>query len=49
MVATDLGETEVRQLIYGRRRSRYRVLFTMDEETVTILRVLHGARAPIRR
>jgi plasmid stabilization system protein ParE len=47
--ATNRGVSEVRQLIYGRRRGRYRVLFTIHRETVTILRVRHGARAPIRR
>src|SRR5262245_19916501 len=46
---TDLPASELRQLIYGRRRGRYRVLFTLDAETVTIVRILHGARAPIRR
>jgi len=36
---------EVRQLLYGRRRHRYRILFTIRDDTVLILRVLHGARA----
>jgi plasmid stabilization system protein ParE len=39
---------EIRQLLYGRRRGRYRILFTIREETVEIVRVLHGARAAAR-
>jgi plasmid stabilization system protein ParE len=46
----DFGsEVIVRQLFYGRRRNRYRILFTVKEDTVQVLRVRHGARAPIRR
>lgn len=33
-------EEEIRQLIYG----RYRILFTVEKETVFVLRVRHGAR-----
>lgn len=33
-------EEEIRQLIYG----KYRVLFTVEGETVFVLRVRHGAR-----
>lgn len=33
-------EEEIRQLIYG----RYRILFTVKEKTVFILRIRHGAR-----
>src|SRR5215212_4938393 len=41
---------EIRQLLYGRRRGVYRVLFEVrdDEQTVTILHVIHGAREPLR-
>ena len=41
---------EVRQLLYGRRRRVYRVLFEVrdDEQTVIILHVLHGARDYLR-
>jgi len=50
-VAGDEFGTEVvvRQLLYGRRRNRYRILFTVKGDTVQVLRVRHGARAPIRR
>ena len=33
-------EEEIRQLVYG----KYRVLFTVERETVYVLRVRHGAR-----
>jgi plasmid stabilization system protein ParE len=33
-------EEEIRQLIYG----KYRILFTVESETVFVLRVRHGAR-----
>lgn len=33
-------EEEIRQLIYG----KYRILFTIEGETVFVLRVRHGAR-----
>ena len=36
--------TEIRQLLYGRRRNRYRLLFTIRGDSVHILRVIHGAR-----
>ncbi len=38
---------EIRQLIYGRRTGRYRVLFTVLGGTVRILHVRHGARLPL--
>jgi plasmid stabilization system protein ParE len=36
---------ELRQLIHG----MYRVLYTVDDKTVTIHAVRHGARRPLRR
>lgn len=35
---------EIRQLLYGKGREMYRVLFTIQDETVFILRVLHTAQ-----
>jgi plasmid stabilization system protein ParE len=50
IVGEDFGsEVVVRQLFYGRRRNRYRILFIVKDDTVQILRVRHGARASIRR
>jgi plasmid stabilization system protein ParE len=42
----DLGQ-EIRELLLGRRRYRYRILFKITDETVVILRVWHGARDAI--
>ena len=36
--AADLG-VDLRELLHGRRRQVYRVLFTIDGETVNVLRV----------
>jgi plasmid stabilization system protein ParE len=41
--APDL-DIDLRQLEYGRRRNVYRVLFTIDGQTVNILRVRHAAQ-----
>lgn len=35
---------ELRQLLYGKRRGVYRILFEVRDTTVYILRVRHGAR-----
>ena len=34
---------ELRQLVYGRRHGRYRVIFTIHEGAVHVLHVRHGA------
>jgi plasmid stabilization system protein ParE len=41
---------EIRQLLYGRRRHAYRILFEVRDEgqTVSILHVIHGARDYLR-
>jgi toxin ParE1/3/4 len=36
-------ELEIRQLMYG----DYRILFTIEEDVVNILRIRHGARRPL--
>ena len=37
---------ELRQLLYGRKRHRYRNIYTVDEQNriVTVLHVRHGAQ-----
>jgi plasmid stabilization system protein ParE len=35
---------ELRQLVYGRRHGRYRIIFTIRAEAAHILHVRHGAR-----
>ena len=41
--AADLG-VELRELLYRRRRNVYRVLFTIEGQTVNVLRVRHAAQ-----
>src|SRR5689334_14811128 len=43
----DLGR-DIRQLLYGKRPHIYRILFEIREETVFILRIRHGAQAPLQ-
>lgn len=41
---SDAFSEEIRQLFYGKGREVYRVLFTIQDEIVFILRVLHSAQ-----
>jgi toxin ParE1/3/4 len=38
---------EVRQLLYGRKPHVYRVLYTIEGDTVSVLHIRHGRRKPI--
>ena len=38
-------QEEVRQLLYGKRSNAYRILFTIQNQTVYILHVRHSAKA----
>ena len=38
---------EIRQLIYGKSRNKYRILFTVREDTVFVLHVRHSSQAPL--
>jgi plasmid stabilization system protein ParE len=38
---------EVRQLLYGRKPHVYRILFTIDGDTVNVLHIRHGRRKPL--
>jgi plasmid stabilization system protein ParE len=40
----DAFAVEIRQLLYGRRAGRYRILFAIRGREVHILHVRHGAR-----
>jgi len=40
---------EVRQLLYGRKPHVYRILFTIDGDTVSVLHIRHGRRQPITK
>ena len=35
---------EIREIFHGRRRHKYRILFTVTQNTVHVLHVRHGAR-----
>ena len=41
--ATDLG-IELREMLFGRQRHVYRILFTIDGQTVNIQRIRHAAQ-----
>jgi plasmid stabilization system protein ParE len=40
-------EEEIRQLLYGKGKNIYRILFTVTEKTVEILFVRHSAQQPL--
>jgi len=42
----DFSE-EIRQLIYGKSSSRYRIIFMIQEDIVYILSVRHGSRSSL--
>ena len=46
MVAPEKSEFpfEVRQLLYGHKPHQYRVLFTIEADTVIVLHIRHGRR-----
>jgi plasmid stabilization system protein ParE len=45
---TTLFPFEVRQLLYGRNPHVYRILFTVEDNTVSILHIRHGRRKPLQ-
>jgi plasmid stabilization system protein ParE len=42
-------DEEIRQLLYGRGHSQYRILFTIRAGEVHILHIRHTARRPLER
>lgn len=38
---------ELRQLLYGRKPHVYRILFTIEGNTVHVLHIRHGRRGPV--
>jgi toxin ParE1/3/4 len=38
---------EVRQLLHGRKPHLYRILFTIEADTVYVLHIRHGRRKPV--
>ncbi len=41
---SEFLNAEVREIFHGRRRHKYRILFTVSENEVHVLHVRHGAR-----
>ncbi len=48
-VEHEIFPEEVRQLLHGDRKNVYRILFTICDDTVSILYVRHSAQAPLTR
>ncbi|HEY9608185.1 MAG TPA: hypothetical protein V6C93_02410 [Allocoleopsis sp.] len=46
-VEHEIFPEEVRQLLYGKFKNMYRVLFTIRDITVYVLYVRHSAQAPL--
>ncbi len=46
-VEHEIFPEEVRQLLYGKSKNIYRVLFTIRDTTVYVLYVRHSAQAPL--
>ncbi|MEA5574216.1 type II toxin-antitoxin system RelE/ParE family toxin [Calothrix sp. UHCC 0171] len=46
-VENDAFTEEIRQLIYGKSRNKYRILFEVRKETVFVLHVRHSSQAPL--
>jgi plasmid stabilization system protein ParE len=45
----DEIKADVRQLLYGKKKGVYRILFIVRDQTVYVLHVRHGAREPLRK
>jgi hypothetical protein len=45
--AEDLG-LALRQLLFGKRQGLWRILFTVEGNTVNVLHLRHAAREPLR-
>ncbi len=43
----DKFPEEIREMLYGKRRNKYRIVFTIRDDTVVVLYVRHGARDEI--
>jgi plasmid stabilization system protein ParE len=44
----EIFAEEVRQLPYGKGRSRYRILFSIDEPTIYVLHIRHTAQSLLK-
>ena len=41
---SDKSPEELRELVYGKRNNKYRIIFTIRNNDVVVLYVHHGAR-----
>jgi plasmid stabilization system protein ParE len=46
-VEHEIFPEEVRQLLYGKAKNVYRVLFAIRDDTVSVLYVRHSSQAPL--
>lgn len=47
-IENEIFPEEVRQLLHGKAKNIYRILFTIREATVYVLYVRHSSQAPLR-
>ncbi len=45
---SDAFPEEVRQLLFGKRRAAFRILFVVRDHTVHVLRIVRGARLSLK-
>ncbi|MDZ7961750.1 MAG: type II toxin-antitoxin system RelE/ParE family toxin [Aulosira sp. DedQUE10] len=43
----DVFTEEIHQLMYGKSRNKYRILFVIREDTVFVLHIRHSSQAPL--
>jgi plasmid stabilization system protein ParE len=43
----DVLTEEIRQLLYGKLKNKYRILFAIREDTVFVLHIRHSSQAPL--
>ena len=46
-IESRVFDQEIRQLLYGKRTRKYRVLFCVEDKTVYVLHVRHPRQAPV--
>lgn len=44
---SDVFDEEIRELLYGKRRGVYRILFAIRGQVIHIFTIRHGARGPL--
>lgn len=44
---SDRTGVVIRQSLYGRRRGVYRILYSVDQDVISVLGIRHSARGPV--